>query len=108
MEQKKTDPYAAFLLVAGVLLVVGGVFTWRQYKAMKTAEAHLAFATKWWTESLAVEQQIKSFPQKEGAAGTVWTMQDVSDAITGAENPRVAAPRRSAPWRLTRPIGSLG
>lgn len=91
MDQKKTDPYAAFLLVAGVLLVVGGVLTYRQYKTMKAAENRLAFANKWWTDSLAIEKQIKSFPQKEGAAGTVWTMQDVSDAVTGADNPRVAA-----------------
>ncbi|GEM_PF-7087362 len=91
MDQKKTDPYAAFLLVAGVLLIVGMVFTWRQYKAMQAAETRLARSKEWWNKSLKLEEQIKSYPQKEGATGNVWTMQDVNDAIDGASNPKVKA-----------------
>lgn len=89
MDQKKTDPYAAFLLAAGVLLVVGMVFTWRQYKAMQAAEGRLARTKEWWTKSLALEKDIRAFPQKEGATGTVYTMQDVSDVIVGVDTPRL-------------------
>ncbi|MEK7865481.1 MAG: hypothetical protein AAB434_02280 [Planctomycetota bacterium] len=91
MDTKKTDPYAAFLLAAGVLLVVGMVFTWRQYKAMQAAETRLARTKEWWDKSLLLEKDIRAFPQKGGAAGTVWTTQDVNDAIFGGNNEKVKA-----------------
>lgn len=87
--RKKTDGYAIFLAVAGVVIVVAAIFTYRERKALKAAETRLAFSKKWWEDSLKIEADIKKYPQKEGSIGEVWTIQDVEDAIVGADNPRV-------------------
>lgn len=86
MMEKKTDLYAVFLLVAAAFLVAGGVVTGNLYKKMKAAESRQAIAKKYWEDALALEKQIRSYPQKEVAAGGTITLQEVNDAITGAPN----------------------
>lgn len=88
MNRKKTDPYAVFLGVASLLLVVEMFFTWKQYKEMDAMQKRMARAKEWWKKSIKLEEEISKYPQKESAA-TVWTMQDVEDAINGAQNPKV-------------------
>lgn len=86
---KKSDPYALFLMIAGVLLLVGGWFTWSQYKAMQGAESRLKLAQKAWQDALTMEKQIRSFPTDQAGGGESWTLTDVEDAIRGGQNPKL-------------------
>ncbi len=95
---KKSDPYAVFLMIGGVLLLVGGWLTWRQYKAMTAAENRFALARKAWQDSLAMEKQIRSYPTDQAGGGETWTLSDVTDAIIGGQNEKLVT-------RLKLPAG---